>query len=647
MRRWLTFVVAGGVGCVGEGPDAQVPDVVCEMGEVVLPVQRVRAETYQRIVEDLLGVAVAPISEVDPASDWMDGGEASLPVTPAHVAAWERMVEAAVEAAVAPPTPPVERWRADWSEVEPIGLAPERAGEPSWLLVGSGEHRLEVLAGGVLLLVVEAAQGAPSLEVRFEEALLDVIVAGAQAEHRWEIAGAGTLSLRLQGVGPNAAVVGSDGSLRLEDPEGPAAWVHEARVEEGVANSAPRELLAPCAAEDGPDETCRTEVLTAVARRAWGRSPFEEELAAWASLAELATASGDDTWTGLGLGLRALLLAPETVYRAEAALGLDTRLALIRRLTDLIWQSVPDEALLERFDGAGSPTRAEVEGVVADLLDDPRADALWSLRGPRWLGVDRLDREARDPSLYPDFDQELAASMRAETEAVLAEALSEDLPLADLLVRRRTFVDARLANLYGLAPVGEGFHPVELSEDGRAGLLGHASILTATSTPTRTSASARGGWVRARLLCELDEVHEAVEPLSSLDPAALRAEVEALTAEPACAACHARNDALGHALDGFDAIGAARAGGGGELPDGTVLADAAALGSWVAGRPELLRCTVERWLSDTLGRTLTEEDACLVATLVETTKSRGSLRSVVEAIANSPAVFGPFSEEGP
>ena len=73
-----------------------------------------------------------------------------------------------------------------------------------------------------------------------------------------------------------------------------------------------------------------------------------------------------------------------------------------------------------------------------------------------------------------------------------------------LLKANYTFVNERLAKHYRIPHVyGSRFRRVTLGEDDRrGGLLRHASILTVTSYPTRTSPVIRGKWILENILGE-------------------------------------------------------------------------------------------------------------------------------------------------
>jgi hypothetical protein len=156
--------------------------------------------------------------------------------------------------------------------------------------------------------------------------------------------------------------------------------------------------------------------------------------------------------------------------------------------------------------------------------------------------------------------------MRRETELLFDNIVHEDRSVVELLTAQYTFVDERLAKHYGIPNVlGNRFRKVAVTDPNRYGLLGHASILTLTSTAIRTSPVQRGKYVMEVLLgtppppplpnvpalpenSELRTGHVA-KPLS------VRERMEAHRADPVCAACHKMMDPIGFALENFDPLG--------------------------------------------------------------------------------------------
>src|SRR4029077_20565247 len=104
-----------------------------------------------------------------------------------------------------------------------------------------------------------------------------------------------------------------------------------------------------------------------------------------------------------------------------------------------------------------------------------------------WLSLKNLSAVKPDPAQFPEFDS-LREAFRQETALFLASQVREDHSLTDLVTANYTFLNDRLAEHYGIGGItGSQFRRVTLPNDTRAGLLGHASILSVTSYANRTS----------------------------------------------------------------------------------------------------------------------------------------------------------------
>src|SRR6185312_8967057 len=95
----------------------------------------------------------------------------------------------------------------------------------------------------------------------------------------------------------------------------------------------------------------------------------------------------------------------------------------------------------------------------------------------------------------------------------------------------------------------------------RGGLMTQASVLKVTANGTTTSPVLRGAWVMERILGEPPPPPPpsvpAVEP-DTRGATTIRAQLERHRTLEACAACHAKIDPAGFALESFDVMGAWR-----------------------------------------------------------------------------------------
>lgn len=396
-------------------------------------------------------------------------------------------------------------------------------------------------------------------------------------------------------------------------------------------------------------------VLRSLASRAYRRPARAGELRRLLQLVERSRAQERSPEEALQLALTALLVSPSFLFRAELDAGPSGPEARVQpcddwqlasRLSYFLWSSPPDAELRElaaagKLSGAGRG--AVLRQQVRRLLDDPRAEALVELFAGQWLQLRRLDEVTPDPKRFPGFDEELRASMRAETELFVSACLREDRRVRDLLAADFSFVDERLAKHYGIPGVrGRRFRRVRLPRD-RAGLLTHASVLTLTSNATRTSPVKRGKWVLTALLDDpppppppgADSLSSDLKRREGLSE---RERLELHRSKPTCASCHARLDPLGFALERFDGVGvrrrdAALIDASGVLPDGTRLEDAAGLrGALLARQAEFTAALGRRLLVYALGRPLAPRERAEVEALVARLGPEVRLQELIAAV---------------
>ena len=95
-----------------------------------------------------------------------------------------------------------------------------------------------------------------------------------------------------------------------------------------------------------------------------------------------------------------------------------------------------------------------------------------------------------DPQKFESYyDRQLEPLMRRETQLFFAEVLRKNLSIDHFINSDFTFANRYLAAHYGLPKVaGDEFRRITLPKQSlRGGLLGHASVLTATSNGVETS----------------------------------------------------------------------------------------------------------------------------------------------------------------
>ena len=378
-------------------------------------------------------------------------------------------------------------------------------------------------------------------------------------------------------------------------------------------------------------ETAR-QIIGRFATRAFRRPVLKEEVDRLLKLFALADTNGESFEKGVQVALEAALVSPYFLFRGElqpepnnpGAVHPVDEFALASRLSYFLWSSMPDDEL---FGLAGRKAlRKNLEAQVRRMLEDRKARALVDNFAGQWLQIRNLKLAAPDNKLFPEFDDALRAAMAKETELFVSEIAQQNRSVLEFLDADYTFVNERLAGLYGIKNVsGDPFQRVSLKGTHRGGILTQASILTITSTPTRTSPVKRGKWVLENLLGtpppppppDVPELKEGQAALTGT----LRQRMEQHRENPICASCHARMDPIGFGLENFNGIGEWRDKEGdlpidpaGKLVTGETFDGPDDLKAILTKRRrgDFIHCLAEKMLTYALGRGLEYYDKCAV-----------------------------------
>ena len=256
-------------------------------------------------------------------------------------------------------------------------------------------------------------------------------------------------------------------------------------------------------------EPCAKQILSTLARRAYRRPVTEKDLGRLLEFVQGRAAPQGASRSGIQHGLERMLASPSFLFRIEhepanKAVGTVYRLSdldLASRLSFFLWSSIPDDELLDVAIRGKLGEPAVLAKQVRRMLADPRSQALVDNFATQWLSLGKLAGIVPDVDVYPEFDENLRDAMQQETRRFIGSQLREDRSVMELLTANYTFVNERLAQHYGIPNVyGAHFRRVTFEDGRRGGLLGHASTLTVTSYPNRTSPVLRGKWVLANLL---------------------------------------------------------------------------------------------------------------------------------------------------
>ncbi len=431
-----------------------------------------------------------------------------------------------------------------------------------------------------------------------------------------------------------------------------------------AVNSPSRRLIFSCTPTRQSEESaCATEILTRMARQAYRRPVTSMDTELLMGFFNSGREQGASFEAGIQFALEFMLSDPDFLIRsydhprqiAPGELFGLSDLELASRLSFFLWSSGPDNTLLELAERNGLSEPANFERQVRRMLADPRAvTTLVEDFAAQWLNLRRLDEVQINTVIFPEYDMSLIEGFEKETELFIAETLSQDTSVLELLNANYSFLNERLARHYGVEGIyGSRFRKTEFPDSSqRGGLMAQGSLLTVTSYPGRTSPVLRGKWLLDNLLGTPPPPPPPNVPIlpdasPGEIPTSIRERLTRHREDPVCSTCHTVIDPLGFALENFDVIGAWRdfdeignpVDPNGNYPGGVEFAGFEDLRHWMAGRPDQFAHTlVEKLMTYALGRRVEYYDQPTIRAIVrEAAEQDYSWSSLILGIVKSPA----------
>jgi hypothetical protein len=319
--------------------------------------------------------------------------------------------------------------------------------------------------------------------------------------------------------------------------------------------------LIPCKPASDNDTACRTKFIKIFGRRVFRRPLEPEEVARYADVFR----SEKQFLRGAQTVIEAMLQSPEFIFWLDETPNPKWKpFATASFLSYSLWNTMPDDALLDAAGRGELDTAAGIEQMTRQMLADPRAkDGLDSFVS-EWLRFDRVLGAARERRVYPLFNADLATSMTEEALRFVGDLVWNDRNFMQVYTANWGFPNSSLAAVYKVPPPAHDWDRVTFPDDSeRAGLLGQALFLTLTGKPDETTPTGRGLFVRQQFLCQEvppppPNVDTNLPPFDESKPLTNRQRMSAHATDPVCAGCHNLMDPIGFGLEKYDAIGERR-----------------------------------------------------------------------------------------
>lgn len=426
------------------------------------------------------------------------------------------------------------------------------------------------------------------------------------------------------------------------------------------------------------DDACAKAYLTDLARRAFRRELDDEERGLLDRIydderghPEYPASVRDATQTVAEV----ILQSPQMLYVVEEGTELeDTTIRRLRgsevatRLALLLWNSIPDQTLLDAAAAGELDEEAGIRRQAERMLDDPRSRQMVREFFFHWLGLNGSDNQpsledaTKDDALYPEMNDALRASMREELGAFVERIVFErDGSIEALFTDRSAWVDAALADVYGVSGPESGREWVELDANERSGILTRAAFLSVYAGSRTRSPIRRGVFVLQNTLCRAlgepppnanDVRVEGGEGEAGVR--SLREDVTARTSASDCTVCHQVINPIGFTFAHYDAIGRFRteethvvddvehvfdrdssgALTAGSDADGT-FADATELSLGLSQSEQVRDCMATRFYEYAMRRHAEDGDVCSLEQLKTTFREGGMFIDLIVGVAQT------------
>ena len=337
----------------------------------------------------------------------------------------------------------------------------------------------------------------------------------------------------------------------------------------GISDTPSRKKIFVCYPKAATEEAaCAKQIVSNFARNAFRRPITDADLAAPMKFYEKGQQEKGFE-SGVQQAVMAILASPKFLYRVEgvpenAEAGKIYHISdveLASRLSFFLWSQGPDQQLLDAAVAGKLKSPDEIDSQVKRMLADPRSKSLTTSFADQWFTVDEIDAIEPDPSLFPEFDNQLRRAFREEIERFVDSVFSEDQNVMNLLTANYTFVNERLAQHYGIPNVrGDRFRRVQLTQPYRYGILGKGAFLMGMSYANRTSPVRRGAWILEQITgtpphAPPPGVEALKENMDGQRAQTVRERMVAHRANPTCNSCHGIIDPIGFSFENFNAIG--------------------------------------------------------------------------------------------
>jgi hypothetical protein len=276
------------------------------------------------------------------------------------------------------------------------------------------------------------------------------------------------------------------------------------------------------------------------------------------------------TLSGIQTVIATMLYSPEFLYRTELGDPSDTtsnpvtltQYEIASAISYTATGGPPDSTLMALADSGLLASAAVYQQQFQRLVDSPDGHAQMAQFVMEWVGADKVTATGGGGPISATLAQDMITETADTVEQALFSGSGE---LSELLTANYTFVNADLANYYGISGVaGSTFTKVtQPTSQGRMGILGQGSFLTASAS-TGVRPLHRGNVMLQQLLCENLPSFASLglgnftPPPFQTPPAGTTTRaslIDIIGTTGVCAECHQNFMYMGFGLENYDSYG--------------------------------------------------------------------------------------------
>ena len=408
----------------------------------------------------------------------------------------------------------------------------------------------------------------------------------------------------------------------------------ETAIKSAAAGQPAGKLVIPCRATPpttpAAETTCATTFVNTFGLEAYRRPITAAEQKDLLALFTAVRGLGLSFNESLGAMVKGMLQSASFLYHWEIgptkpAVGSDglvplTSWQVASRLASALWETTPDDTLLQAAQAGQLSTPAQVAAQATRMFADPRAaQSLFNFH-QQWLftfGIHSGDLTQLLLKSSPAFTPAVAQGVQTEFSQFVSSVYTGDGTLQTLFTAPYTFANHDIAALYGATGPATGFAKVALDPTQRSGIFTQTAFLATLAVDGRDNPVYRGLSVYLKVLCgTVMPPPPNVPTVNFKIDGTTRQSYDAHGSSKCAEGCHNLFDPPGFAFENYDGVGAYRTTETGQPVDSTgtfvtpgdatvSFKNAVDLAKQLAASPEAQTCIDRQWSRYILGRTET------------------------------------------